>query len=417
MSNKKKNTSNNDLHFENNQRISTKRSLSTQSSTELNKTKSESTSKRQKSLLICVVCDADAHGYNFDAITCESCKAFFRRNALRLQKLKCRRNDGHCDVEFNIKKRCKKCRLEKCIEQGMRKEWILTDKEEEKRAKIEENRRLKQIQDDQRSNKNQSKTDGLSLDVSSLSNNQSYLNEFEWLRIRLIQDYFTEAVKLNEITGILSYPSTQSIKTTLELFHMPIYITSMRLISYIKQLNEFQQLKQEDQVYLIKLNLLTLCFFHLIFIYDPRTDLYYEPNTKDPHFSGKDWNKTLNKQFHIEMKQLRNDIIDIFQLDDIIIKLFILIFIFSNQITLNQSSECALIDINVLDIFRAQNIFIDLAYKYCIDQYGFRKTSVLFSRYIYKIMKIQQLVDEVKHTIDTYIDTRQLSSLMQCLLT
>ncbi|CAF1249981.1 unnamed protein product [Adineta steineri] len=288
---------------------------------------------------------------------------------------------------------------------------------EEKRAKIEENRRLKQIQDDQRSNKNQSKTDGLSLDVSSLSNNQSYLNEFEWLRIRLIQDYFTEAVKLNEITGILSYPSTQSIKTTLELFHMPIYITSMRLISYIKQLNEFQQLKQEDQVYLIKLNLLTLCFFHLIFIYDPRTDLYYEPNTKDPHFSGKDWNKTLNKQFHIEMKQLRNDIIDIFQLDDIIIKLFILIFIFSNQITLNQSSECALIDINVLDIFRAQNIFIDLAYKYCIDQYGFRKTSVLFSRYIYKIMKIQQLVDEVKHTIDTYIDTRQLSSLMQCLLT
>ncbi|CAF1257390.1 unnamed protein product [Adineta steineri] len=121
MSDKKKNTSKNNVHLENNQRISTKRSLSTQSSTELNKTKSESTSKRQKSLLICVVCDADAHGYNFDAITCESCKAFFRRNALRLQKLKCRRNDGHCDVKFNIKKRCKKCRLEKCIEQGLDK--------------------------------------------------------------------------------------------------------------------------------------------------------------------------------------------------------------------------------------------------------------------------------------------------------
>ncbi|CAF4085016.1 unnamed protein product, partial [Adineta steineri] len=310
---------NNHVHLENNQRILTKRSLSTQSSTELNKTKSGSTSKRQKSPLMCVVCDADAHGYNFDAITCESCKAFFRRNALRLQKLKCRRNDGHCDVRFNIKKRCKKCRLEKCIETGMRKEWILTDKErEEKRAKIEENRRLKQIQDDQRSNKNHTKIDDLSVDVSSLSNNQSYLNEFNWIRVRLIQDYFTEAVKLNEITGILSYPSTQSITTTLELFHMPIYIISMRLISYIKQLNEFQQLKPEDQVYLIKLNLLTLCFFHSIFIYDPRTDLYYEPNTKDPYFSGKDWNKTLNKQFHIEMKQLRNDIIDIFQLDDII---------------------------------------------------------------------------------------------------
>jgi hypothetical protein len=33
--------------------------------------------------LKCVVCSAQANGYNFDAITCESCKAFFRRNAFR----------------------------------------------------------------------------------------------------------------------------------------------------------------------------------------------------------------------------------------------------------------------------------------------------------------------------------------------
>jgi hypothetical protein len=33
--------------------------------------------------LICVVCGASANGYNFDAVTCESCKAFFRRNAFR----------------------------------------------------------------------------------------------------------------------------------------------------------------------------------------------------------------------------------------------------------------------------------------------------------------------------------------------
>ncbi|CAF1105658.1 unnamed protein product [Adineta steineri] len=409
----------NNVHFENNQRISTKRSLLTQSFTELNKTKSGSTCKRYKSSLICVVCDDVAHGYNFDAITCESCKAFFRRNGLQLQNLKCHCNGGQYDVRFNVKQRCKKCRLEKCIEKGMRKEWIRTDKErEEKRIKIEENRRLKQVQDNQRSNKNHLKIDDyLSLDVSSLSNNQSYLNQFDWLRIRVIQDYYTGAVKLNEVTGIPSYPSTQPIKSTLELFHMPIYITSMRLISYIKQIDEFRQLKQEDQVYLVKLNLLSLCFFHSIFIYDPRADLYYEPNTKDLFFSGKDWSRTLNKQFHLEMEQLRNDIIDIFQLDDVIIKLFLLIFIFSNQNSLNQSFECVLININVLDIFKAQSIFINLAYKYCLDQYGFRKTSILFSKYIYKIMKIQQLVDEVKYTIDNYIDRRQLTSLMQCLLT
>ena len=31
----------------------------------------------------CGVCGDRALGYNFNAITCESCKAFFRRNALK----------------------------------------------------------------------------------------------------------------------------------------------------------------------------------------------------------------------------------------------------------------------------------------------------------------------------------------------
>lgn len=42
---------------------------------------------------ICLVCGDKALGYNFNAITCESCKAFFRRNAL---KDKVRQD---CDIE------------------------------------------------------------------------------------------------------------------------------------------------------------------------------------------------------------------------------------------------------------------------------------------------------------------------------
>lgn len=33
--------------------------------------------------LTCVVCKSLANGYNFGAIACESCKTFFRRNALK----------------------------------------------------------------------------------------------------------------------------------------------------------------------------------------------------------------------------------------------------------------------------------------------------------------------------------------------
>ena len=65
------------------------------------KEKSPVNRQRPKPLLKCVVCGDNAFGmfkfrfvlkknpfvtilgYNFDAISCESCKAFFRRNALR----------------------------------------------------------------------------------------------------------------------------------------------------------------------------------------------------------------------------------------------------------------------------------------------------------------------------------------------
>ena len=212
------------------------------------------------------------------------------------------------------------------------------------------------------------------------------------------------------------YPLTQSIESTLELFRVPLYISSMRLITYIKQINEFHQLNTTEQVYLVKLNLLTICFFHSIFIYDPRTDSYHEQDTTDPLFSGKDWIKTLNKQFHLEMKQIRNDLIDIFQLDDIIIKLFFLILLFSQSISLNQSSQCLLTDINSLNIFKAQNVFTDLVYRYCLHQYGLYKTPILFTRYLDKIMKIQKLVDEIKYTIHDYMDVTQLSPLTQSLV-
>ena len=35
----------------------------------------------QKKDKICLVCGDKALGYNFNAVSCESCKAFFRRNA------------------------------------------------------------------------------------------------------------------------------------------------------------------------------------------------------------------------------------------------------------------------------------------------------------------------------------------------
>jgi hypothetical protein len=43
-----------------------------------------STKRSCRSKLMCRLCGDVARGMNFDVLTCMSCKAFFRRNALRL---------------------------------------------------------------------------------------------------------------------------------------------------------------------------------------------------------------------------------------------------------------------------------------------------------------------------------------------
>lgn len=99
--------------------------------------------KTKAGSLTCVVCSATALGYNFDAITCESCKAFFRRNALKdsvkalvsscwfsnesfLQStFQCRRHND-CDITVETRRRCSACRLAKCLQNGMKRERLLT---------------------------------------------------------------------------------------------------------------------------------------------------------------------------------------------------------------------------------------------------------------------------------------------------
>ncbi|CAF1088122.1 unnamed protein product [Rotaria sp. Silwood1] len=106
-----------------------------------------STQESKESNLECRVCGAPAYGYNFNQITCESCKAFFRRNALRnMSQLKCHYS-GSCIININTRRQCAYCRLKKCFDVKMRKDWIRTKQEKELRQLIKLSKEQKKIND------------------------------------------------------------------------------------------------------------------------------------------------------------------------------------------------------------------------------------------------------------------------------
>lgn len=69
-------------------------------------------------------------------------QAFFRRNAFK-EKLKCLFGDK-CVIDKVTRRFCSRCRLKKCIDIGMKREWILSDEQKyKKRMKIIQNRQKK----------------------------------------------------------------------------------------------------------------------------------------------------------------------------------------------------------------------------------------------------------------------------------
>uniref|UniRef100_A0A0K0ELB2 Nuclear hormone receptor HR96 n=1 Tax=Strongyloides stercoralis TaxID=6248 RepID=A0A0K0ELB2_STRER len=94
---------------------------------------------------LCAVCGDTAIGTNFGVTSCESCKAFYRRNSLRKTTIFCP-FQGNCLININSRKNCQACRLKKCIDVGMKKDIITKEKSSKRYLKDVNNDDIKSIQ-------------------------------------------------------------------------------------------------------------------------------------------------------------------------------------------------------------------------------------------------------------------------------
>lgn len=76
----------------------------------------------------CRVCGDRAVNHNFGQLTCESCKAFFRRNAHK--DLTCTSKSGEHVVSPSTRRECPACRLKRCFLIGMRPDLIQVRKKD-----------------------------------------------------------------------------------------------------------------------------------------------------------------------------------------------------------------------------------------------------------------------------------------------
>lgn len=77
---------------------------------------------------LCQVCGDKASGYHYGVLSCEGCKGFFRRAIINKNKSipKCKK-DGNCQMDPYMRRKCPKCRMDKCRKLGMIEQKVLSE--------------------------------------------------------------------------------------------------------------------------------------------------------------------------------------------------------------------------------------------------------------------------------------------------
>ncbi|NXU90478.1 NR1I3 protein, partial [Xiphorhynchus elegans] len=84
---------------------------------------------------VCAVCGDRASGYHFHVMSCEGCKGFFRRSIIKGVRFICplaRR----CPITKAKRRQCQACRLQKCLDVGMRKDMIMSEEALQRRRAL-----------------------------------------------------------------------------------------------------------------------------------------------------------------------------------------------------------------------------------------------------------------------------------------
>jgi len=341
----------------------------------------------------CLICDDVAIGINFGVSTCMPCKAFFRRNAdkLNTEKFQCR-HSGNCSITFTYRGLCNPCRLEKCFRVGMKKTLILSNKDRLARNKLIEANRLKRGQLCRTTNLKWMEPP--SLIRMSANSIQCLSSSDQTILVNIFYAYENTCIAARN-TQLPYFPSkifTNGFEIIAE-----IGLIVPHILAYLKRIPEFGSISFHDRMRLIRNQ-----FGHLMHINElimfPVTSKNLLPslaNSFEPHLACR-----LAK---------RRQIMERYIADPILLRIILLIIFFSS----NNSRQFNIIDIDAicddtLAIFAAQNTYVELLWRYVAshtssenDLIKFMNRMLLFINHIQSMnMDIDQYVMKSKNDFD-----------------
>ncbi|CAF0721639.1 unnamed protein product [Adineta ricciae] len=354
---------------------------------------------------LCVVCGAPAIGRNFDAYTCLSCKAFFRRNAYNDQVRFTCRSSSSCEITTLTRRHCSACRLNKCFRQGMKKELIrslVAIKQATSGAIIRRSHR-------------ESQSPLLTTINHVVIDDQSVLSLDDWNLLSNIQNAYEEYCVepfLASHERISLIVTTQPYRTRIKLQRLIDLIKKYYLIvvSFIKHVLEFDPSTEHDYIY-IQNNLRALSLLNVSELMKCNI-LKHAPWEYDRCLFELVLTEDILQRFeqHLHIYQTTSPH------DAVIIKLFLISLAFSSRIyPIFGKDQYHSMDFYPFpqQLVSAQNYYITLLWKYVIYRLGIHNAIIYSARFIQHFLRQQMLDADVLNIINNRDDHGQLVALIR----
>jgi len=186
-------------------------------------------------------------------------------------------------------------------------------------------------------------------------------------------------------------------------------VSIMRLLSFFKQIPEFNQLNADDKVTLIKYNLITVLGINNTLSYNTETDQIIETDSDIP----------MNMQFFQilhgyniarQSQKIFGSLLHIAKYDQKIIQLILITLILAKGFSTTDVYEPILND--NMAVYRAQSYYVELLWKYMESVHGSEKAIHLFSELIVHVISWQTIQEDMRNNILRALSPTDVNELL-----
>ncbi|KAG8433948.1 hypothetical protein GDO86_012346 [Hymenochirus boettgeri] len=219
---------------------------------------------------VCSVCGDKASGFHYNVLSCEGCKGFFRRSVIKNAKYTCK-NNGKCQMDMYMRRKCQECRLRKCRQAGMREHCVLSEEQ------IRSKKIKKQQQEDDPIRSSTALVPPspcmISQDIMQLTPQQEeMIQQLVSAQQQCNKRSFSDQPKVTPWPPGSDPNSREARQQRFAHFTELAIISVQEIVDFAKQVPGFLELSREDQIALLKASTIEIMLLETARRYNHETE-------------------------------------------------------------------------------------------------------------------------------------------------